>query len=618
MTFFTEQEQFVVIGRGTMRIHFIETHSSNFFRWYVLMSVVGLFAINTSVVADVSAHAQQPSPITSKLKKMTLETDLVPGSVNVHLLMPPDDANESEPMPLMLWLHGGGGDDSSYLTRELRPRVEQAWRRSELPPMVIVVPSARRSFYMDFESGTERWETFVLSELLPTIRAKYNVSQDRTGTFIGGYSMGGVGSLRMAFKNPDKFSVVAAIAPAIEPTFRFEEIAPRDRSYRSDAFYERFFGQPVNTHYWEQNHPPTLARDRASQLSEAKLNIYFEAGDEDELGLFRGAEFLHRALLEKNVPHEYRLIRGARHGGESMPGRLSDALRYVGRVSEMLKPTYDPRLDQIIRKYTELFNAGEAEAIASEIYSEPVMIIDPTNEKHFILETQEQIADHGQAVFRAIKSEGWDHSVVHDTSIRMTGPDMAMVSLKFSRFNEKGDVIPPGEHLGNYILLRTSSGWRVIMACSQRASGKFDSDQVESVIHEKMDRYVDLLNGNDPANGVAEEIYQFPGLSRSFLGAREHKAMFSKSEFIISLRGYLDGMKSDGMTAFTANDMRVFPMSEKLVFVERISSRIRADGSPIPPAQTPFTYIWVKNSSGWKMVATLAQGSRGVDQSSPR
>ena len=78
---FTEQEQFFVIGRDTMRIHFIETHSSTSFRWYVLMSVVGLFAINTSVVADVSAHAQQPSPITSKLKKMTLETEYVPGSV---------------------------------------------------------------------------------------------------------------------------------------------------------------------------------------------------------------------------------------------------------------------------------------------------------------------------------------------------------------------------------------------------------------------------------------------------------------------------------------------------------------------------------------------------------
>ena len=94
--------------------------------------------------------------------------------------------------------------------------------------------------------------------------------------------------------------------------------------------------------------------------------------------------------------------------------------------------------------------------------------------------------------------------------------------------------------------------------------------------------------------------------------------MFSKPEFMISLRGYLDGMKSDGMAAITANDMRVFPVSEKLVFVEGVSSRIREDGSPIPPAQTPFTYIWVKKSSGWKMVATHAQGIHGVDQSSPR
>ena len=82
---------------------------------------------------------------------------------------------------------------------------------------------------------------------------------------------------------------------------------------------------------------------------------------------------------------------------------------------------------------------------------------------------------------------------------------------------------------------------------------------MESVIKQKMICYADLLHGDEPAEKIADEIYQYPRISRSLLGAREHKAMLSKPEFIISLRGYLDGMKSDGMTAITANDMRVFP-----------------------------------------------------------
>ena len=99
----------------------------------------------------------------------------------------------------------------------------------------------------------------------------------------------------------------------------------------------------------------------------------------------------------------------------------------------------------------------------------------------------------------------------------------------------------------------------VIVVFIEPVAGKFDSDQMESVIKQKMICYADLLHGDEPAEKIADEIYQFPRLSRSFLGAREHKAMLSKPEFIISLRGYLDGMKSDGMTAITANDMRVFP-----------------------------------------------------------
>ncbi|MEE2640017.1 MAG: alpha/beta hydrolase-fold protein [Planctomycetota bacterium] len=272
------------------------------------------------------------SSTSAKLESITLESKNIPGAVGVHVLLPPNADAESGPWPLMLWLHGGGGDDISYLERILQPLVEKAWERKELPPMVVAVPSGRRSFYMDFKDGKEKWETFLVQELLPALRDRYKVSDQHSDTYVGGYSMGGMGSLRLAFKYPGTFSLVAAVAPAIEPSYRFEDIEPRDRVYRSDATYERIFGRPVDRGYWARNHPPTLARDQAARLVESQLDIYFEVGDQDELGLDRGAEFLHNTLLKKGVPHEYRLIQGVGHGGNSMPNRLSDALRYVGRV----------------------------------------------------------------------------------------------------------------------------------------------------------------------------------------------------------------------------------------------------------------------------------------------
>ena len=303
--------------------------------WAVLLTVSTLWAPSLASAQNGPARFAEEGNSrsdTSQLRTVTLDTELVPGSVDVAVLLPPGFEPGSTPHTLLLWLHGGP-DDSSYLNRELRPIIEAAWERKELPPLVVAVPSARRSFYMDYRDGTEKWESLILKEVIPALRKKYGLRKDKGGTLIGGYSMGGMGSLRMAFKHPERFGAVAAIAPAIEPVYQFEDIQPRDREYRSDAVYERIYGKPVDHDFWQANHPPTLARDRARQIEDSELKVYIEVGNADELGLFRGGEFLHDTLLQKNVSHEYRLVHGAGHGGDTLPARLADAVRFLGRVS---------------------------------------------------------------------------------------------------------------------------------------------------------------------------------------------------------------------------------------------------------------------------------------------
>lgn len=266
----------------------------------------------------------------SVLETITLETELVPGSVDVAVLLPPGYKANSKPIRLLLWLHGGP-DDCSYLDRELRPVIEAAWKRQELESLVVVVPSARRSFYMDYRDGSEKWETLIMKQLIPTIQRNYNVRDDREGTFIGGYSMGGMGSLRMAFKYPQQFALVAALAPAIEPVYRFQDAEPRDLEYRTVEIFERTYGKPIDFDFWQANHPPTLARDKAEVLKESGLKIYFEVGNADELGLYRGAEFLHDTLTNATIAHEYRVVHGAEHEDDTLPARLTDAVRFIGR-----------------------------------------------------------------------------------------------------------------------------------------------------------------------------------------------------------------------------------------------------------------------------------------------
>src|SRR5712675_2460559 len=110
-------------------------------------------------------------------------------------------------------------------------RSKTAWSRRWCP----VMPSAGRAFYMNFRDGSQKWEDFVMKDLLPYMRKNFNMVQGREGTFNTGISMGGMGSLRMAVKHPEIFQAVASQEPAIEPALAYDDITLRDKIGRPDG-----------------------------------------------------------------------------------------------------------------------------------------------------------------------------------------------------------------------------------------------------------------------------------------------------------------------------------------------------------------------------------------------
>ena len=253
-------------------------------------------------------------------------TDLVPGPLEYAALTPPDAG--SSPLPLVLLLHGGNG--SRDLLSQMRPAIERAWEEERLAPAVVVTPSCRRSFYMNFRDGSERWEDAVLGPIVEEGRRAFGAADDPAATAVVGISMGGMGALRMAFKHPDRFAAVAALEPGIEPALSFGEIELEDRFWRDDALFEQIYGAPVDEEYWAANNPANIVVADAARLRESGLAISIECGDLDSFGLHRGTEFLHRVLFDHGVRHDYHLVRGADHLGRSLPRRFAHALDFLG------------------------------------------------------------------------------------------------------------------------------------------------------------------------------------------------------------------------------------------------------------------------------------------------
>jgi len=271
----------------------------------------------------------------SKTIFKNLRSRHVPGDVPIAIHLPNgSDTSGPSPLPLLILLHGGDGSEQDL--RRFAPLIDQAIGDGVLAPLVVAMPSARRSLYMDYRDGTERWETFIIAHLLPVLRRELNVAAERERTFVAGWSMGGLGSLRLAFKHPDLFGAVAAVEPAVEPALDWSPVRPHVQFWRPEEVSQKIFGSPIDESYWAANNPATIAKRDPARLFD--LGIYLDVGDQDMLYLHEGVEFLHRVLFDAGIGHDYRLVHGAEHVGPSLEPRLQDALAFIGR--QIVQPNW--------------------------------------------------------------------------------------------------------------------------------------------------------------------------------------------------------------------------------------------------------------------------------------
>ena len=286
-----------------------------------------------------------------KVVDYKIETKLVPSPVKYSVLCPKDYDTSNKTYPLAFALHGGGGY-MGYLRSQIKPVIIDMWNRQLLPEMVFVTPHCDRSFYIDYKDGSQKWETFITSELLPHLREQFRVATGPNNTFLTGISMGGMGTLRLGLKHLDIFGVLVAFEPAIEPAFEWKDVKTRDSRYRGKKIYKEKFGNPIDEEYWKLNNPIYIARENAKEIKDSGIKIYLEVGTEDMLGLFRGTEFLHRVLFDNKIPHEFRYVFGADHIGPSLKQRFYSGYSFLNQMITDPYPdgAMKKRLEKVVQK----------------------------------------------------------------------------------------------------------------------------------------------------------------------------------------------------------------------------------------------------------------------------
>ena len=210
--------------------------------------------------------------------------------------------------PVLYFLHGLGNNEQTLFNSGGWNVIQDLRQQNKIGDFLLVAPEGRRSFFINSADGKTRYSDFFLKEFMPYIERKYPIRAERTTRGISGISMGGYGALRFAFAHPELFGSVSAESAALIPASPKQLNAAIHAGTPLGNLLGPVFGAPVNQAHWNANDPLVLARKNGVRLH--SLAIYFNCGDNDDLGFERGAAALHRELQAEGIAHEYHLYPG--------------------------------------------------------------------------------------------------------------------------------------------------------------------------------------------------------------------------------------------------------------------------------------------------------------------
>jgi len=120
--------------------------------------------------------------------------------------------------PLLLFLHGRGGSDETFIEDESVFKGLAALGAAA--PLVAFPDGSDHGYWHNRAEGD--WESWVMREVIPTVSRKFGIDPHRIA--LGGISMGGFGAYDIALKNPGRFCAVGGHSPAL--WFEGAESAP--------------------------------------------------------------------------------------------------------------------------------------------------------------------------------------------------------------------------------------------------------------------------------------------------------------------------------------------------------------------------------------------------------
>jgi S-formylglutathione hydrolase FrmB len=276
----------------------------------------------------LSAGTVFAQPVGKVIEEQNIKSDILNHNVKYAIYLPADYETSNRSYPVVYLLHGYGDDHTGWLQfGEVNHYADKAIADGTIPPMIIVMPDAQTSWYINSYDGKQNYEDFFFKEFIPDIEKEYRIKATKQYRAVAGLSMGGFGTLVYSIKHPEMFSAAAALSAAVRTDEDFMAITDA----RWVEAYSKVMGADLKGRErlnatWQSNSVLGLVQSKTTDELKA-VRYWIDCGDDDALS--KGNSLLHIALTEKKVPHEFRIRDGA-HSWTYWRTGITDALEFIG------------------------------------------------------------------------------------------------------------------------------------------------------------------------------------------------------------------------------------------------------------------------------------------------
>lgn len=273
-----------------------------------------------SLLLSIAAMSQTPAPrLASNVEEHELNSKLMQREVPYRVIVPDGyrKMNDGAHYPVIYLLHGLYGHFDNWTEKTGLARYAAAYK------VIIVTPEGGDGWYTDSVStANDRYESYIVKELIPEIDKNYRTLPDRAHRAIAGLSMGGYGSIKFGLKYPELFVIAGSFSGAVAGT-TYTEKNTGAIAKSIDSVYG-----PIDSEARKANDVFRLIRELGLEKQKALPFIYLDCGTEDFL--FQSNRDFLALLTEKKIPHEFRELPGI-HDWKYWDKQVQEFLRVADR-----------------------------------------------------------------------------------------------------------------------------------------------------------------------------------------------------------------------------------------------------------------------------------------------